>query len=78
MPKPFDVYYFVELDSKNKEELEKTIKENFPKRKSHVVTDDCNNRLIKQFTLADEFFIFSYKIFICHELHERFHSWGFK
>ncbi|HEV8083263.1 MAG TPA: three-Cys-motif partner protein TcmP [Chitinophagaceae bacterium] len=54
VPKPFDVYYFVELDSKNKEELEKTIKENFPKRKSHVVTDDCNNRLIKMSSFLNQ------------------------
>ncbi len=46
IPKSFDVYYFVELDIKNKIELENTIKAKFPDRKSHVVSDDCNNRLI--------------------------------
>lgn len=45
MPKSFDVYYFVELDDKNRAELEEIIKSKFPNKKTHVVSDDCNNRL---------------------------------
>lgn len=46
MPKSFDIYYFVGLDDINKTELEETIKTKFPNKKSHVVSDDCNNRLV--------------------------------
>ncbi len=45
-PKSFDVYYFVELDDTNKTELEETIKTKFPNKTSHVVADDCNNRIV--------------------------------
>jgi len=45
-PKSFDTYYFVELDEKNKNGLEKLINEEFPQRNKYVVCDDCNNRLI--------------------------------
>lgn len=47
-PKPFDMYYFVEKDEKNKTELEKTIKENFHKKseKCFVVNEDCNEKLV--------------------------------
>lgn len=45
-PKIFDTYYFVEKDEKNKEELEKAIKLDFPNRRTHVVSEDCNNKLI--------------------------------
>ena len=44
-PKTFDLYYFVEKVEKNKIELEKTIEERFPKRKYHVVNEDCNTKL---------------------------------
>jgi three-Cys-motif partner protein len=43
--KHFDTYYFVEKDENNKLELEKTIKTNFPNRKTHVVAEDCNSKL---------------------------------
>ena len=45
-PKSFDIYYFVELDEKNKSDLETLINQEFPNKKKHVVCDDCNNRLI--------------------------------
>ncbi|MFT3909236.1 MAG: three-Cys-motif partner protein TcmP [Ferruginibacter sp.] len=45
-PKSFDTYYFVEKDEKNKTELEKTIKQNFPNKKTHVVAEDCNRKLV--------------------------------
>lgn len=53
IPKSFDVYYFVELDIQNKIELENTIRAKFPDRKSHVVSDDCNNRLISMASFAE-------------------------
>lgn len=46
-PKSFDIYYFVELDEDNKNSLEKSINENFAEKKTFVVCDDCNNRLMK-------------------------------
>ncbi len=45
-PKPFDVYYFVEKNETNKRELEKVIKQNFPTYQTHVVAEDCNNKLL--------------------------------
>jgi three-Cys-motif partner protein len=46
-PKSFDMYYFVELDEANKNELDKTIDENFSQKreKSFVVKEDCNVKL---------------------------------
>ncbi|MBA4195953.1 MAG: hypothetical protein C0459_00205 [Chitinophaga sp.] len=46
-PKSFDIYYFVELDEANKLQLEASIKQIAPEKKTHVVCDDCNNRMIK-------------------------------
>ena len=54
IPKSFDVYYFVELDIQNKIELENTIRAKFPDRKSHVVSDDCNNRLISMASFLNQ------------------------
>jgi three-Cys-motif partner protein len=45
-PEPFSRYYFVEKEKKNKIELEKIIKENFPDRIVNVVCEDCNNKII--------------------------------
>ncbi len=45
-PKSFDTYYFVEKDERNKSELERTIKNSFPKKITHVVSEDCNKKLI--------------------------------
>ncbi|MFD0795760.1 three-Cys-motif partner protein TcmP [Mucilaginibacter litoreus] len=45
-PKPFDIYYFVEKDKKNKEALDATIKEAYPNKKTYVVQEDCNVKLI--------------------------------
>lgn len=45
-PKPFDIYYFVEKDKRNKEALETTIKETYPHKKTYVVQEDCNVKLI--------------------------------
>jgi three-Cys-motif partner protein len=44
-PKSFDTYYFVEKNEKNKIELENSIKQNFPKKITHVVAEDCNIKL---------------------------------
>lgn len=45
-PCPFDLYYFVELNEENKNELERRIHENYFGRNAHVVNADCNNKLI--------------------------------
>lgn len=45
-PKSFDTYYFVEKDELNKKELEKTIENSFPDKTTHVVSEDCNKKLI--------------------------------
>jgi three-Cys-motif partner protein len=46
-PKSFDMYYFVEIDKSNKEELDKTINEKFPHKRiiSFVVQEDCNVKM---------------------------------
>ncbi|UOE46976.1 three-Cys-motif partner protein TcmP [Mucilaginibacter sp. SMC90] len=46
-PKPFDMYYFVEKDKKNKEALETLINIDYThkKNKAHVVQEDCNVKL---------------------------------
>jgi three-Cys-motif partner protein len=45
-PKPFDMYYFVEKNRRNKESLEATIKEIYPSKRAPVVQQDCNVKLI--------------------------------
>ncbi len=44
-PKPFDLYYFVEKDIKNKNELEALIEQDFKSKNTHVVSEDCNVKL---------------------------------
>ncbi len=45
-PVPFDMYYFVELNSRNADALEKKIKIEFPEKKNvHIVREDCNKKL---------------------------------
>lgn len=46
-PKPFDIYYFVEKDKKNKDSLEAAINRHYPNKKknTHVVNEDCNKKL---------------------------------
>lgn len=46
-PTSFDLYYFVELDSEFKRNLEKRINENYFGRNAHVVQADCNLKLLK-------------------------------
>ncbi|MBE9585558.1 three-Cys-motif partner protein TcmP [Mucilaginibacter sp. JRF] len=45
-PKPFDLYYFVEKDEKNKKALENKVSIEYPKKKAFVVQDDCNAKLL--------------------------------
>ena len=45
-PKSFDIYYFVEKNEVNKSELESKVTSKFPRKKSYVVCDDCNNKLV--------------------------------
>jgi three-Cys-motif partner protein len=44
-PRPFDMYYFVEKKKKLALELQKKLKENFPKKKSFVAQEDCNKKI---------------------------------
>ena len=43
--KTFDLYYFVELKSKNKIELETLVNAHFQSKKTFVVCEDCNIKL---------------------------------
>ncbi len=45
-PKPFDIYYFVEKDEKNKLALETTINAKYFGKNAHVVQADCNAKLL--------------------------------
>lgn len=47
-PRPFDLYYFVELDEQKASSLKDLISKEFENKKRivHVVEDDCNSRLI--------------------------------
>ena len=46
-PKTFDIYYFVEKNDSNKDELERTVQNKFPDKKDrcYVVNEDCNVKL---------------------------------
>ena len=46
-PKNFDLYYFVEIDEKNKRELDLAISDKFPHKRinSFVVQEDCNVKI---------------------------------
>jgi len=47
-PKPFDTYYFVEKNRRNKNLLEQTIKTHYPnKSTAFVVQEDCNQKMKK-------------------------------
>lgn len=46
-PKPFDLYYFVELNESHKTELDQRVQENFFGRNAHVVRADCNDKIIR-------------------------------
>jgi three-Cys-motif partner protein len=45
-PRPFEEYYFVEKDEENFEKLETSTKKAYPKKKIHIVQEDCNKKLI--------------------------------
>lgn len=45
-PKPFDIYYFVEKDERNKLSLQSKIEKNHFGKNAHVVQADCNAKLI--------------------------------
>jgi three-Cys-motif partner protein len=49
-PKPFDIYYFVELDTEYKCALEQILGTKYAGRNTHAVQGDCNDKLI---SLAD-------------------------
>jgi three-Cys-motif partner protein len=46
-PRPFDIYYFVELKEKYKAVLESCIQSGYFGRNAHVVKADCNEKLRK-------------------------------
>jgi three-Cys-motif partner protein len=46
-PRPFDLYYFVELNEEHKKELEKRVHEIYFGKNAHVVRGDCNDKLIR-------------------------------
>lgn len=46
-PRPFDIYYFVELNEKYKALLESHIQSSYFGRNAHVVKADCNEKLGK-------------------------------
>lgn len=45
-PRPFNIYYFVELNEDYKRELEGNVNANYFGRNVHVVKEDCNQKLI--------------------------------
>ncbi|MEO5595365.1 MAG: three-Cys-motif partner protein TcmP [Chitinophagaceae bacterium] len=47
-PKDFDIYYFVEKNEQNKQELQRKLVEKFnnKQQKWHVVNEDCNKKLL--------------------------------
>jgi len=45
-PKPFDIYYFVEKNERNKISLQSLIETNYFGKNAHVVKADCNDKLI--------------------------------
>lgn len=45
-PKPFDSYYFVEMNLKNFKALKKETLDLFPEKKIYLVNQDCNKKLI--------------------------------
>jgi three-Cys-motif partner protein len=49
-PKPFDIYYFVEKDEKNKLSLQSKIEADYFGKNAHVVQADCNHKLIDMAT----------------------------
>jgi len=45
-PREFDMYYFVEKNSKNADELKNLVNSKFSDKKVFVVPDDCNKKLV--------------------------------
>jgi len=45
-PKPFDIYYFVDLDKKKQESLNKIVQKNYFGRNANVVWADCNEKIV--------------------------------
>jgi three-Cys-motif partner protein len=46
-PKPFDIYYFVELNPEYKRILQEILSKDYPGKNKHVVRTDCNIKLIQ-------------------------------
>lgn len=45
-PRPFDIYYFVEKDEKNKSALETKINADYFGKNAHIIKADCNKKLV--------------------------------
>ncbi len=45
-PKPFDIYYFVELDEEHKIALEANLSSHPLRKNIHIVQEDCNRKLL--------------------------------
>ena len=45
-PRSFDIYYFVEKDSKTFIQLEENTKKAFPQKEIHAVCEDCNKKIL--------------------------------
>lgn len=63
-PKPFDIFYFVEKDEKNKSSLEAKIEESYFGKNTHVVKDDCNTKLVAMANFLREHKKFRALVFI--------------
>ncbi len=45
-PRPFDIYYFVELDEEHKTALEANLSSHPLRKNTHIVREDCNKKLL--------------------------------
>ena len=54
-PRPFDLYYFVEKDEKNKKALEMLVNANYFGKNIHIVKEDCNTKLIAMSTFLKSY-----------------------
>lgn len=53
-PRPFDIYYFVEKDEKNKTALETIVNASYFGKNAHIVKADCNKKLVDMATFLNK------------------------
>lgn len=63
-PRPFDIYYFVELNDEYKKELEKNINKNYFGKNIHVVKEDCNKKLVDMASFLKQYTNYRALVFI--------------